>query len=120
MSDTRLHLMFGVISDILGRLDGKQISEGEAWAEYNLRTARPEKPKASIRRFILLRVEDVSGSSGTGIVARGVVHQPSGWTVLFWEDSFKFFSDQQTMMNIHAHPDSSGVARTRFHWQDKE
>lgn len=70
--------------------------------------------KAGLRRFILLRVDDVSGSSGTGIVARGVEHQPSKWCVLFWEDSFKFFPTREVMMSIHSHE-----GRTRFHWQDK-
>ncbi|MDB4278934.1 hypothetical protein N9917_04970 [Deltaproteobacteria bacterium] len=67
-----------------------------------------------MRRFILLRVEDVSGSSGTGVVARGVVND-NGWTVVFFADSFKFFPTKEKMMEIHAHG-----SRTRFHWQDDE
>lgn len=38
-----------------------------------------------IRRFRLHRIEDVSGVSGTGVVAEGVVFS-DGWTVLHWLD----------------------------------
>ncbi|MEV6035995.1 hypothetical protein AB0L65_32910 [Nonomuraea sp. NPDC052116] len=40
---------------------------------------------SEIRRFRLHRVEDVSGVSGTGVVAEGVVFS-DGWTVLHWLD----------------------------------
>jgi len=65
-----------------------------------------------MRRFILLRVEDVSGSSGTGRVAEGIVAD-AGYVILFFADSFKWFPDVETMMEIHGHE-----GRTRFHWQD--
>jgi hypothetical protein len=67
-----------------------------------------------MRRFILLRVEDVSGSSGTGKVAEGV-QASNGWVVVFFADSFKFFPDIDTLMRVHSHG-----GRTRFHWQDGE
>lgn len=38
-----------------------------------------------IRRFRLHRIEDVSGVSGTGVVAEGVVFS-DGWAVLHWLD----------------------------------
>jgi hypothetical protein len=65
-----------------------------------------------MRRFILLRVEDVSGSSGTGKVAEGV-QSSDGRVVLFFADSFKYFNDIDTMMQVHSHG-----GRTRMHWQD--
>ncbi|MFD1546958.1 hypothetical protein [Nonomuraea guangzhouensis] len=40
---------------------------------------------AEPRRFRLHRVEDVSGVSGTGVVAEGVVFS-DGWAVLHWLD----------------------------------
>jgi len=67
-----------------------------------------------MRRFILLRVEDVSGSSGTGKVAEGVFREGIG-VILFFKDSFKWFPSVEKMMEIHSHE-----GRTRFHWQDKE
>lgn len=75
-----------------------------------------EKKQATLRRFILLRVEDVSGSSGTGVVAHGVQWKRDGkeQVIPSFADSFKVFSDLDTMMLIHAHE-----GRTRFHWQDK-
>lgn len=42
---------------------------------------------APVRRFVLRRVEDVSGVSGTGIVAEGVLFS-SGVAVLQWLSDF--------------------------------
>ena len=65
-----------------------------------------------MRRFILLRVEDVSGSSGTGVVARGIV-APNGMVVVCFADTIKIIPSVEKMMEIHGHE-----GRTRFHWQD--
>lgn len=65
-----------------------------------------------MRRFILLRVEDVSGSSGTGRVAEGMV-STDGRVVLFFEDTIKFIPTVEKLMEIHGHG-----GRTRLHWQD--
>jgi hypothetical protein len=85
------------------------------WSEMKDKT-KTKPPQATLRRFILLRVEDVSGSSGTGVVARGVqwVCGKQEQVVLFFADSFKVFPDMETMERIHSHE-----GRTRFHWQDK-
>jgi hypothetical protein len=65
-----------------------------------------------MRRFILLRVEDLSGSSGTGIVAKGIV-APNGMVVVCFEDTIKIAPSVEKLMEIHGHE-----GRTRFHWQD--
>jgi len=67
-----------------------------------------------IHRFFLVRHEDVSGSSGIGIVARGVVRSPDGSVVLFFADSIKIFKSVELMMKVHGHE-----GRTVFHWQDE-
>jgi hypothetical protein len=70
-----------------------------------------------MRRFILLRVEDVSGSSGTGRVAEGVLFT-NGWVSMCFPlepMSIKFFQSIDDVMKIHSHG-----GRTRLHWQDKE
>lgn len=67
-----------------------------------------------MRRFILLRVEDVSGSSGTGKVAEGVVAS-NGWAIVVFADSFKFFPSVEKLMDVHSHE-----GRTRLHYMDAE
>ena len=66
-----------------------------------------------MKPFILLRVEDVSGSSGTGRVAEGV-ESSNGWVVLFFEDSMKLFLSIDKMMEVHGHG-----GRTRLHYINK-
>lgn len=67
-----------------------------------------------MRRFELFRTEDVSGSSGTGVVAQGAT-APNGWAVMFWEDSVKIFPDTETMMKVHGHE-----GRTTLRWIDPD
>lgn len=59
----------------------------------------------TIKEFYLLRKQDESGISGTGIVARGVV-LPSGKVVMEWctfHSSITIFSNIEDVNSIHGH-----------------
>jgi hypothetical protein len=65
----------------------------------------PERLKTPIREFYLERLEDESGVSGTGVVARGVV-LPSGRVVLEWESqitSITIYNSVDELNEIHGH-----------------
>jgi len=65
------------------------------------------------RVFRLIRTEDVSGVSGTGIVADGVVF-PDGVTVLRWRTvggSTAIYDSVESVERIHGHDGS-----TRLVW----
>lgn len=73
-----------------------------------LRTAKP-------RRFVLRRIEDVSGVSGVGIVAEGVVFS-DGIAVLRWTvalSSTAVYASIEELEAIHGH---NGA--TRVEWID--
>ena len=58
-----------------------------------------------MQEFYLFREEDVSGTSGTGVVARGVV-LPSGKCVLEWTSfhtSIALYNNVQDVESIHGH-----------------
>jgi len=58
-----------------------------------------------MKTFHLLRIEDESGISGTGIVAEGVVFS-EGKCVLVWLTKFKsitVYDSIQELENIHGH-----------------
>jgi hypothetical protein len=58
-----------------------------------------------MKHFYLERIEDVSGTSGTGIVARGVV-LPSGQVVLEWttfHSSICIYKNLTDVESIHGH-----------------
>lgn len=55
--------------------------------------------------FYLERIEDETGISGTGVVARGVIF-PSGIVVLEWQtfhSSVCFYKNIQDVESIHGH-----------------
>ncbi len=59
----------------------------------------------TFKEFYLQRIEDESGISGTGIVARGVV-LPSGKAVLEWQTfhtSLCIYNNVQDVEAIHGH-----------------
>lgn len=59
----------------------------------------------SMQEFYLKREEDVSGTSGTGVVARGVI-LPSGKCVLEWTSfhtSVAIYNNIQDVELIHGH-----------------
>jgi hypothetical protein len=76
---------------------------------------------AEIRRFRLHRVEDVSGVSGTGVVAEGVEFS-DGWTVTHWLDREPMNEPTITtwlnrghdgLVKVHGHSGS-----TKIEWLD--
>ncbi len=68
-----------------------------------------------MRRFRLLRTEDVSGVSGTGIVAEGIVFS-SGKAVLSWCSDYGTVAVYDTLESIEAIHGHEG--RTRIEWLD--
>lgn len=77
-----------------------------------------KKPKASLssmRRFVLSRKEDVSGTSGEGIVAEGVMFS-NGRASLHWLTqltSIAIYDNMETLDKIHGHD-----GRTEVVWID--
>lgn len=64
-----------------------------------------------IKHFYLQRNEDVSGTSGTGIVARGVI-LPSGACVLEWltfHSSLAIYKNIEDVEKIHGHEGKTQV-----------
>lgn len=69
----------------------------------------------SLRRFKLVRVEDVSGTSGTGVVAEGT-EWSNGWVSLHWLSqygSLEMCESMRVLENIHGHE-----GRTKVEWID--
>jgi hypothetical protein len=72
-------------------------------------------PPIRMRRFLLDRLEDVSGTSGTGFVAEGVVFT-DGTVALRWTvelQSTALYSSVDDLLAIHGHSGS-----TRLQWVD--
>jgi hypothetical protein len=68
-----------------------------------------------MRRFRLVRDEDVSGVSGTGVVAIGV-QLPTGRMVMEWlgrYHSIAIYASREELDEIHSHE-----GRTRIEWID--
>jgi hypothetical protein len=69
-----------------------------------------------MRRFLLIRIEDVSGVSGTGRVAEGVLFS-TGKCVLSWVTEFRsvaVYDNIEELNAIHGHN-----GRTRVEWIDE-
>lgn len=75
-----------------------------------------DRPRTSnLWRFHLERTEDVSGVSGTGVVAQGVMFH-DGVTVTRWfgdHPSTAIWESVRDMMTIHGHG-----GRTKIIWED--
>lgn len=59
----------------------------------------------AMRRFVLDRSEDLTGVSGTGVVAEGVVFS-TGWVALTWLShtfSLVFYPGIESVYRIHGH-----------------
>ena len=68
-----------------------------------------------MRRFLLIRDEDVSGVSGTGVVAEGVVFS-TGKVVLSWCSRYRsvtVYDSVGDLETVHGHE-----GRTRTEWLD--
>lgn len=67
--------------------------------------------KSKMRRFVLMRKEDVSGVSGTGVVAEGVVFT-SGFVAFTWLSPMTVVSTAPSLdciENVHGHEGSTEV-----------
>ena len=70
-----------------------------------------------MRRFLLVRTEDVSGISGTGTVAEGIVFS-TGRAVLQWVTrlrSLALYDSMEDVEAIHGHD-----GRTTVQWLDEQ
>ena len=70
----------------------------------------PMSPVDDLRTFDVLRLGDVSGTSGTGVVARGCVF-PDGTTVVQWQTrarSVVVYTSYVDALYIHGHGDQTG------------
>lgn len=70
---------------------------------------------STARRFVLVRQEDVSGTSGTGIVAEGVEFS-NGSVVIHWLsqlESIEVCANMHVVEAIHGHG-----GRTTVEWAD--
>ena len=66
---------------------------------------KKKQPQTAMKRFILRRQEDVSGTSGTGVVAEGCSFS-TGYCSLTWLGpltSMAFYHSPDVMMQIHGH-----------------
>jgi hypothetical protein len=89
------------------------IEDGLDMLDASIRRARARR---GFRRFHLSRSEDVSGTSGTGIVAEGVVYS-TGKVVLNWTTryaSVAVYDSMAEMERIHGHD-----GRTTVEWLDE-
>lgn len=74
----------------------------------------PMTPYSGILSFDMLRAEDATGTSGTGVVAMGVVF-PDGMTVVQWQTHVRstvLYGSMADALYIHGHGDKTGF---RFH-----
>lgn len=74
----------------------------------------PMTPHAGVLTFDMLRAEDATGTSGTGVVAMGVLF-PDGTTVLQWQSHVRstvVYHSMADALYIHGHGDKTGF---RFH-----
>lgn len=79
--------------------------------------------ESELRRFVLVRTEDVSGVSGTGVIADGTLHASSGQaTVLFRirpdsavkvRSHYSYADGMKDVEDVHGHG-----GRTRVVWID--
>lgn len=68
-------------------------------------------PNTTMKRFILKRSQDVSGVSGTGIVAEGIKFS-GGQCVLHWlsfHSSIAIYDNIESLEEIHGHEGSTEV-----------
>jgi hypothetical protein len=70
-----------------------------------------------LRQFILVQSKDVTGTSGTGIVAEGVVFE-DGQAVLKWlrkPYSLGVYPSLKNLLDVHGHEGNTQVRFVRAH-----
>ncbi len=73
--------------------------------------------EVSMRRFVLVRSEDVTGTSGTGVVAEGVEYS-NGQVSIHWIsqlESVNVYANAKVLEQLHGHD-----GRTRVKWLDED
>jgi len=97
------------ITEIYDRVCARR--EDDWWKRFG------EQRPVVLRRFVLVRTEDISGVSGTGIVAEGALSR-TGKVVLFWITQYRsiaVYDSIDELIAIHGHD-----GRTIIEWIDKE
>ncbi len=64
-----------------------------------------------VRAFCLLRLNDINGHSGTGIVAQGIIY-PNGWVSMCWltdTASVTFYESIDVVKKLHGHDGATKV-----------
>ncbi len=67
---------------------------------------------AKFKEFHLIRIEDVHGVSGTGLVARGIVFPKDNKCAMEWEsdyDTITMFGSIEEIVAIHGHDGKTKV-----------
>jgi len=70
--------------------------------------------RSTAKMFVLVRDEDVSGTSGTGVVAEGV-EWSNGWVSLHWLSQLGclgMYENIKVMLAVHGHD-----GKTRLEWK---
>lgn len=76
----------------------------------------PMLPAVAPRPFALLRYEDVSGVSGTGVIATGAMFPSTGTVALHWPEpnhSIAVWPSIEALLAVHGHE-----GRTAVKWLD--
>lgn len=71
----------------------------------------PTANRSSMRRFVFNRTKDISGTSGTGIVAEGVEFS-NGTCQMRWlsqMESYTTFANAKVMETIHGHGGATAI-----------
>lgn len=82
----------------------------EALEDYQLLNEDAGRPNG-IRRFLLIREQDVTGVSGTGIVAEGALFS-SGLSVLSWlrePHAVGMYQSISALLAVHGHEGATQV-----------
>lgn len=70
--------------------------------------------RSTARMFVLVRDQDISGTSGTGVVAEGV-EWSNGWCSLHWLSQLGclgMYENVKVMLEVHGHD-----GKTRMEWK---
>lgn len=64
-----------------------------------------------MRRFQLNRIQDVTGISGTGVIANGVEHVPGGVCTLFWlkHETTGQYPSIEKLQAIHCYNNNASI-----------
>ncbi len=76
----------------------------------------PTAKKSTMRRFVLVRTEDATGTSGTGEVAEGVQFS-NGQVVIHWLsqlEAINVYANAMVLTTLHGHE-----GRTTVRWEDE-